>query len=56
METDDPTGTLTPDSSDEAITLIPSLADKMDTDSLQAILDELTKMRTWACMSLIVPA
>ncbi|KAJ4307949.1 RNA polymerase B [Neodidymelliopsis sp. IMI 364377] len=43
-------GTLTPDSADEATTLIPSLADKMDTDSLQAILDELTKMR----MSLIL--
>ncbi|UPX11288.1 RNA polymerase B [Ascochyta rabiei] len=38
-------GTLTPDSADEATTLIPSLADKMDTDSLQAILDELTKMQ-----------
>ena len=40
-------GTLTPDSADEATTLIPSLVDKMDTDSLQAILDELTKMRTF---------
>ncbi|KAF1925289.1 uncharacterized protein M421DRAFT_7985 [Didymella exigua CBS 183.55] len=38
-------GTLTPDSADEATTLIPSLAEKMDTDSLQAILDELTKMQ-----------
>ena len=38
-------GTLTPDSADEATTLIPSLADKMDSDSLQSILDELTKMR-----------
>jgi DNA-directed RNA polymerase II subunit RPB4 len=40
-------GTLTPDSADEATTLIPSLADKMDSDSLQSILDELTKMRAF---------
>lgn len=39
------TGTLTPDSADEATTLIPSLAGKMDNDTLQPILDELTKMR-----------
>jgi DNA-directed RNA polymerase II subunit RPB4 len=40
-------GTLTPDTADEATTLIPSLASKMDSDTLQPILDELTKMRTW---------
>lgn len=39
-------GTLTPDNADEATTLIPSLASKMDTETLQPILDELTKMRT----------
>jgi hypothetical protein len=44
--TDDTPGTLTPDSADEATTLIPSLAGKMDTETLQPILDELTKMRT----------
>jgi hypothetical protein len=38
-------GTLTPDSADEATTLIPSLAGKLDNDTLQPILDELTKMR-----------
>jgi DNA-directed RNA polymerase II subunit RPB4 len=40
-------GTLTPDTADEATTLIPSLAQKMDSDTLQPILDELTKMRTF---------
>jgi DNA-directed RNA polymerase II subunit RPB4 len=40
-------GTLTPDTADEATTLIPSLASKMDSDTLQPILDELTKMRMW---------
>jgi DNA-directed RNA polymerase II subunit RPB4 len=45
-ETDGRPGTLTPDSADEATTLIPSLAGKMDTETLQPILDELTKMRT----------
>lgn len=40
-------GTLTPDSADEATTLIPSLAGKMDNETLQPILDELTKMREW---------
>ncbi|KAH7061717.1 HRDC-like protein [Paraphoma chrysanthemicola] len=38
-------GTLTPDSADEATTLIPSLAGKLDNDTLQPLLDELTKMR-----------
>ncbi|KAF2831699.1 hypothetical protein CC86DRAFT_391189 [Ophiobolus disseminans] len=38
-------GTLTPDSADEATTLIPSLAGKLDNETLQPILDELTKMR-----------
>ncbi|CAE7202670.1 DNA-directed RNA polymerase II [Pyrenophora teres f. teres] len=36
-------GTLTPDTAEEATTLIPSL--KMDEDELQLILDELNKMR-----------
>jgi hypothetical protein len=45
-EADGGTGTLTPDTADEATTLIPSLAQKMDSDTLQPILDELTKMRT----------
>jgi|TARA_R110002003_G_scaffold829_1_gene21681 DNA-directed RNA polymerase II subunit RPB4 len=38
-------GTLTPDSADEATTLIPSLAGKLDNETLQPLLDELTKMR-----------
>lgn len=38
-------GTLTPESSDEATTLIPSLADKLHPDELQPILDELNKMQ-----------
>lgn len=38
-----PPGTLTPDTAEEATTLIPSL--KMDEDELQLILDELNKMR-----------
>jgi DNA-directed RNA polymerase II subunit RPB4 len=46
-EADGMLGTLTPDTADEATTLIPSLASKMDSDTLQPILDELTKMRTW---------
>jgi DNA-directed RNA polymerase II subunit RPB4 len=45
-DTDGRPGTLTPDSADEATTLIPSLAGKMDNETLQPILDELTKMRT----------
>jgi DNA-directed RNA polymerase II subunit RPB4 len=36
-------GTLTPDTAEEATTLIPSL--NMDEDELQLILDELNKMR-----------
>jgi hypothetical protein len=38
-------GTLTPETADEATTLIPSLNDKLHTDELQPILDELNKMR-----------
>lgn len=38
-------GTLTPDSADEAMTLIPSLLGKIDNETLQPLLDELTKMR-----------
>jgi len=41
--TDHSLGTLTPDTAEEATTLIPSL--KMDEDELQLILDELNKMR-----------
>jgi DNA-directed RNA polymerase II subunit RPB4 len=39
----DATGTLTPDTAEEATTLIPSL--QVEEDQLQGILDELNKMR-----------
>lgn len=43
-------GTLTPESADEAVTLIPSLSQKLHADELQPILDELNKMREWECV------
>ncbi|KAL6703735.1 RNA polymerase B [Coniothyrium glycines] len=38
-------GTLTPETADEATTLIPSLNEKLHADELQPILDELNKMQ-----------
>lgn len=45
-------GTLTPDTAEEATTLIPSL--NMDEDELQLILDELNKMRELEKMNKMV--
>lgn len=39
-------GTLCPEDPEEAKTLIPSLAEKMDDDVLQALLEELVALRT----------
>lgn len=39
------TGSLCPDTADEAKTLIPSLATKFDDEALQPILEELQKLR-----------
>ena len=39
-------GSLCPDSADEAKTLIPSLSQKIDDDTLEAALQELQKHRT----------
>lgn len=38
-------GSLACDTADEAKTLIPSLANKMSDDALQAMLDEMSKLR-----------
>ena len=38
-------GTLTPETADEAKTLIPSVGEKLQDDEIQPILDELNKMR-----------
>jgi len=40
-------GSLACDSADEAKTLIPSLATKMNDDVLQSLLDEMTKLRAF---------
>lgn len=54
MHLADRVGSLCCDTADEAKTLIPSLASKMDDESLQPVLDELQKYRTHDPLILVV--